>query len=1128
MKRRLLQIILPLALFALPAYAVSPTFLQVYNALTNCDATLVQSTSGLLFGTTLSDGPAAAGSIFSASTNTMFRQGPGLTNLHTFTTSDGGQSDAGLALAPLGMLYATTARLAQSNNIFPGGMGSIYRISQTGSFAVLYRFGTLTNALGQPLDGASPRATPVTPLGVTLYGTTFLGGSSGYDDNGLGYGVVFSIQINGSAYSVLHSFSGADGANPTALTMGQDQSLYGVASFGGANSTLQTNGATGYGTIFNLTTNGTFSLLYSFGTLTNTDAVPLDGSEPNALFQASNGMFYGTAASGGAYGQGTFFSVTTNGTFTLLYSFGAVTNSAGVPLDGANPNGALIEGADANLYGVTQFGGSNNVGTVYRITPQGQLTTLFSFATNGFAVYNLFNPRGGLLLGRDTSFYGTTSAGRNSRFPATTGGIYKLGPGIPAFGIPSLNYAPPPRTNIAGATITYSNAVESVYPTAVQWLYKGTALTDNVTLPGSFTDLTLSNLTVADSGTYTLVASNAAGIAISTNLLTVVPALITTQPAGTNIAAGATNVFKVTPKSNLPFTCQWHFNGTNLNDSGRFSGATTTNLTLSGALLSDAGSYSAVISNSAGSVTSSNAILTVQPFLLITAPTNQYAVAGLPASLSVAVQNFGQISYQWQFNGTNLNDGGNISGSTANTLQLQPASVSDWGTYTVTVSNAVGVTNLSALLVVVPPTAPNCVVTNLQSFSYSTSWEPNQLDRGPDGVIYGTTVLGGAYHGQVVDPGNGTFFRVDTNGTVTTLHSFDGINDGVDPVGQLALSTNGSFFGIAENYNYQPTLINITTNGTVATLTVLSNVSYALGITMGSDGRLYGTDYYNHIFTVDPDSDSFAVLHAFGNSGYIYSVLTVGLDGLLYGTTGDSIFKMDYNANLTTNYTFANIAEGHDPSAYLAWATNGDLYGVTGTGGAYGYGTIFKLSTNAELTTLYSFGQRTNWDGTSVDGSYPASLIWGPDGMLYGPTLYGGCNNSGTVFRISADGTFETLVWFNSAIGSKPSLGQLVVGLDQNIYGTTSSGGPLGNGTIYRINLVPNTQSISASCDDTGTVTITAPTIPGHTYQLQYTSSLSPADWQNLNSPTTATLTSLTFADSPTDTQRFYRIVLVQ
>ena len=1131
MKPRLLQLMLLASLLALPARAVSPTVSVLYNLFNNCDSTLVQSTNDLLFGTTLTDGSESAESVFVASTNALRRGfSTGFTNLHTFVASDGGQSDGGVALARSGLLFGTTAGLALSNNIFPGGMGSIYRMSQVGAFSVLYRFGTQTNDLGQPLDGASPRATPVCPAGDMIYGTTFQGGSFGYENGGVGYGTVFKIQTNGASFSVLHSISGNDGANPTALIIGADQLLYGVTSFGGANTTVQTNGATGYGTIFQITTNGDFTSLYSFGTLLGSDGTPLDGSQPNSIFQASNGVLYGTAAAGGSHGRGTFFSITTNGSFTLLYTFGTISNAAGLALDGDTPNGALMQGADANFYGVTQFGNPTNAGTIYRMTPQGELTTLFSFATNSSPPIILFqpkNPRGGLLLGRESSLYGTCYAGGTT--PGGAGAIYKIGPGIPTIQTPPPLYTPPPRTNIASSTITYSNNVFSVYQTDIRWLLNGTPLTDNATVAGSTTpNLTLSDIAMSDSGTYTLVASNAAGTATSSAILTVVPLLITIQPIGANVAAGVTNVFTVIPTSNLPITSRWKFNGTNLADDGRFSGTTTTNLTINGVLPSDAGSYSVVISNSAGSVTSTSAVLTVQPFLLITAPTNQYAIAGMPASIAIAVENYGPVSYQWQLNGANLSDGPGLSGSTTSNLLLQPASMPSSGTYTVIVSNAFGVTNLSALLAVFPQTAAGCVITNLHTFSMSSTWAPNQLQLGPDRVIYGTTRLGGDYGYQFNGHGDGTFFRVDTNGTITSLHSFNGTNDGQLPLGPLALGSNGSFYGVAENLDYSPMLFSITTNGAAATVTNVLNINDPDGMTMGTDGRVYCTDYDNNIFSVDPTSSAIAKAYSFGTDAYLYRILTLGPDGLLYGATLDKIFKMDYNANVTVLYTITNSAvDGLSPSAYLAWATNGDIFGVTGNGGGHSCGTIFKLSTNGDLTTLHTFGETTNWDGSSYDGRQPLSITWGPDGMLYGLTYDDGGNDGGTVFRISTTGDFETVVWFNPATGKTSTVGYLVVGSDNNLYGTTYTFNS-SSGTVYRINLVPDSQPITAIWNGSSTIAVTAATVPGHTYQIQSTQSLAPADWQNIGTSATATSTVITFNDSLSDTQRFYRLVLVQ
>ena len=136
-----------------------------------------------------------------------------------------------------------------------------------------------------------------------------------------------------------------------------------------------------------------------------------DGANPFAgLFQASDGNFYGTTYSGGANNEGTVFKITPSGTLVWVYSFCSQPNCT----DGALPVGGLIQYSDGNLYGTAGYGGANNRGTVFKITPSGTLTTLYNFC-NLEACADGSQPYAGLLLGNDGNFYGTTLfGGKNS------------------------------------------------------------------------------------------------------------------------------------------------------------------------------------------------------------------------------------------------------------------------------------------------------------------------------------------------------------------------------------------------------------------------------------------------------------------------------------------------------------------------------------------------------------------------------------------------------------------------------------------------------------------------------------------------------------------------------------------
>jgi uncharacterized repeat protein (TIGR03803 family) len=170
-------------------------------------------------------------------------------------------------------------------------------------------------------------------------------------------------------------------------------------------------GTSDYGTVFKITPNGTLTTLYSFANST-------DGGNPlGGLTEAPNGTFYGTTSYGGGNpcSCGTVFKITPAGKLTTLHTF-VVGGS-----DGNYPQAQLVRGTDGNFYGTTAYGGANGVGVVFKITPDGALTTLHSFAgTDGG------NPWGPLVQGKDGDFYGTTLYGGNQCSGDTCGTVFKI------------------------------------------------------------------------------------------------------------------------------------------------------------------------------------------------------------------------------------------------------------------------------------------------------------------------------------------------------------------------------------------------------------------------------------------------------------------------------------------------------------------------------------------------------------------------------------------------------------------------------------------------------------------------------------------------------------------------------
>jgi len=218
--------------------------------------------------------------------------------------------------------------------------------------------------------------------------------------------------------------------------------------------------------------------------------------------------------------------------------------------------------------------------------------------------------------------------------------------------------------------------------------------------------------------------------------------------------------------------------------------------------------------------------------------------------------------------------------------------------------------------------------------------------QGTDGILYGTTLYGGAYY-------DGTVFRITTNGALTNLVSFNYTN-GAYPYAGLAQGADGNFYGTTSDggANGDGTVFRMTANGALMTLAAFNytnNGAYPYGaLVRGTDGNFYGTT----------------------SSG--------GTNGYGNGTA----FRITTNGLLTSLASF-NYPEGYYPYAGLVQGADGSFYGTTEYGGRSDKGTIFKMTSDGTLGTLRSFA--------GTNGAAPqAALVQGADGNLYGTTSYGG------------------------------------------------------------------------------------------------------------------------------------------
>jgi len=306
----------------------------------------------------------------------------------------------------------------------------------------------------------------------------------------------------------------------------------------------------------------------------------------------------------------------------------------------------------------------------------------------------------------------------------------------------------------------------------------------------------------------------------------------------------------------------------------------------------------------------------------------------------------------------------------------------------------------------------------------------NELCEGADGNLYGTDRDGGA--NEV-----GCLYRLTKSGTLTVLSSFPYYNGAVAtgsrPVGRLLLASDGRFYGTttsgSANVGGMGTIFSFAPGGSPTFVAGLSGTPTYLyqgpnaGLVEGPDGFLYGS-----VMGSDLPSDP--------NLG--------------------SLFKVSRQGSLLPLVTFTGTAGAHpgqNPGA-LTVGPDGQLYGTTKQGGAANAGTVFRVASDGTCRTLVEF---TGTAG-AFPGSLPGALVLGADGCLYGVTGSGGVGTSsyGTIFRLTTEGQFTSLLTFTgkgTANRGQGPVGGLVKGPNQELYGVTGGGGNQGSGTAFKMSL---------------------------------------------------------------------------
>ncbi len=383
----------------------------------NPTASLVQGSDGNFYGTTPQGSVTARGTIYKVTPAGVF------TTIHTFVPGEGRSPDAGLVEGNDGNFYGVTTWGGASD------LGTFFRVTPTGTLTTLYSFsggdgqqpvsafvkgadGNFYGTVAWGSPGTAGWVVRFTPAGTRTDLHTFTGGSDGKfpmarlvlasdgyfygttNQGGLpvGAGTVFRISSLGS-FQTLYSFAGPEGQFPfSELVEGPVGVLYGTTLYGGS---------AGEGTIFQITFAGTRTTLHSF-------AGPEGRSTYAGLVDGLDGKFYGVCPAGGTADWGSVYSMTPAGAVAVVHDFGGG--------EGQSPEGALAFGPDGALYGLTAVGGAEGLGAFFRLTTGGTYATQYSFTVAGDGAA----PLPGLALGNDGNLYGTTGA--NKLFRVTPSG----------------------------------------------------------------------------------------------------------------------------------------------------------------------------------------------------------------------------------------------------------------------------------------------------------------------------------------------------------------------------------------------------------------------------------------------------------------------------------------------------------------------------------------------------------------------------------------------------------------------------------------------------------------------------------------------------------------------------------
>lgn len=708
------------------------------------------------------------------------------------------------------------------------------------------------------------------------------------------------------------------------------------------------------------------------------------GSVPAGVVQSSDGNFYGTTGEGGAFDAGTVYRMTSDGMLTTLVEF----TGNGTTNKGETPS-TLVQGNDGNFYGTTGIGGASDFGTVFRITPGGMLTTLVEFTGNGGTNKGRY-PFAGLVLGNDGNLYGTTRNGGTS----DAGTIFRMTPAgalttVVNFSnsgatgsLPQAALIQASDGNLYGTTVGGTNGAGTVFKMTLAGV-----LTHLAAFPGVSANDPGGVVEGIDGNFYG--TTRFGGTSQNGTIFKMTPAGVVTTLV-TFTGNGATNKGRY-PTGVLAMGTDGDFYGTTAGG-GASNLGTAFKMTPAGSLTTLV-AFSGNATMNKGSSPASG--------LMLASNGSFYGTTGSGGSHGKGtvfkMSSVGVLTTLVELTGI----GGN-RGSEPQSALLQTSDGNFHGT--------TGYGGASDLGTIFTMTSAGTVTTRAEFVGFAGSSPVGRLAQGSDGSLYGTAGIGGAAN-------DGTVFKIAPNGVLTTILSFGEI--GTSHIGRfpngLCLGSDGNFYGTTQGAAASfGTVFKVTPAGTLTTLvefttTAMGTVPKA-GLLLGNDLNFYGTTSTGGA----------------SNFGTVFRMTPAGVRTTL----------VSFSNNGATN-------KGSAPVASLMQDTDLNFYGTTSAGGTSSLGTVFKMTPAGAITTLVSF----TGNGATNKGSSPvAGLVKGVDGNFYGTTLSGGATGFGTIFKMTPGGVLTTLVEFATAESGSPRA-DMIRGADGNLYGTTS--GP--DGSVYRL-----------------------------------------------------------------------------